>query len=65
MNLTEFILCSAGFINLTFLLLFTFYAWKLGYFSRGTFYLKLITIGAVTFIFVIILSIIDIFFLKS
>jgi signal transduction histidine kinase/CheY-like chemotaxis protein len=64
MNLTEFILCSAGFINLSFLLLFTFYAWKLGYFSRGTLHLKLITFGAITFIVVILLSVIDIF-LKS
>jgi len=64
MNLTEFIISSAGFINLTFLLLFIFYAWKLGYFSRGSLYLKLITLGAIIFIAVILLSVIDVF-LKS
>ncbi len=64
MNLTEFIISSAGFINLTFLLLFIFYAWKLGYFSKGRLYLKLITTGVIIFIVVILLSVIDIF-LKS
>jgi len=64
MNLTEFIISSAGFINLTFLLLFIFYAWKLGYFSRGSLYLKFITIGAIIFIVVVVLSVIDLF-LKS
>jgi len=56
MNITEFSLGFAGFVDLTFLLLFTFYAWKLGYFSRGALHLKLITWGAITFIFVILLA---------
>lgn len=64
MNLTESIISSAGFINLTFLLLFIFHAWKLGYFSKGSLYLKLVTIGVIIFIVVIFLSVIAIF-LKS
>lgn len=65
MSLTESILCSASFINLTFLLLFTFHIWKLGYLSRGTLYFKLITIGVTILSAVIILLVLDIFFIAS
>jgi hypothetical protein len=65
MNLTEFIISSTGFINLAFLFLFIVYAWKLGYISRGSLYLKLITTGVIIFIVVILLSVIDIFLNSS
>jgi len=64
MNLTEFIISSAGLINLGLLLLFIFHAWKLGSFSKGSLYHKLITIGVIIFMAVVSLSVIDIF-LKS
>jgi two-component system sensor histidine kinase/response regulator len=65
MNLTEFIIISTRFINLIFLLFFIFHAWKLGYFSKGSLNLKLITIGVIVLIVVVFLSVIDIFLESS
>jgi signal transduction histidine kinase/DNA-binding response OmpR family regulator len=65
MNLIESILFAAGIISFISLLLFTYYVLRRAYVSKGSRYLRLITIGAITFIVVIILLFIDSFFRPS
>jgi len=61
MNLTEFIIGSAGIVNFALLWLFIFYAWRLGYFSKGSLYLKLVTIAIFIFFVDVFLTVIGSF----
>ncbi len=65
MNLIENILTIPGIISLISLVLFTYFALRLAYFSKGPLYLKLMATGAGTFAVVIILFNIQVFSFPS
>jgi hypothetical protein len=64
MNFIELILLTAVIIDFLSLFLFTYYILRLAYVSRGSLYLNFIITGATTFIVVIILLFIELFFFR-